>query len=167
MKFKKWLYNEDSGMDGPGGEYWDLIYPSTTGNYGRDSSNPKYHWWLQWRLDRGLEIGRPVHNIDVKDFVNRTYTAVRSTTPPPSTPGFWEHKPDTGKGYLEPIKNVLLHPIGIGPCADTCGRIIVGKPLNTHGFKDTFPLHPKGDGELNKLFGDKAGKWPEISNALR
>tara|TARA_Y100000034_G_C6910429_1_gene424511 strand:- start:24379 stop:24909 length:531 start_codon:yes stop_codon:yes gene_type:complete len=169
MKFKEWLFNEDDAgsIDGPGGEYWDLVYHSTPGHYGRASLKPKHHWWMQWRIERGLEIGRPVYNIDAEDFINRKYTSVVSSTAPSAKPGFWEHKPDDGRGYTKPIENVKLHPIGIGPCADTCGEIIAGEPLVTHGFKDTFPLHTKGDGELNRLFGDKAGKWPEISDSLR
>jgi hypothetical protein len=162
MEFKSWLYNE-SGVNDPGGKYWDLIYPSEL-DYGNNSSNTKHHWWLQWRIDRGLEIGRPTHNIDTQKLINRKYTAVSSNAPPASG-GFWEHKPDDGKGYLKPIEKVDIHALAMGPCADSC-KIIDG-PLDLHGFKDTFPVYSKGNGELNRIFGDKAGKWPEISDTLR
>lgn len=161
MQFKEWLYNEeDAGMDGPGGNYWDLVYPSNTGDYGSDSGDTKYHWWMQWRLERGLEIGRPVYNVDVKDFVNRKYTSVASTTIPKNS-GFWEHKPDNGKGYLNILKNVEINPIGIN------GKVITDKPQITHGFKDAFPPPNMGNEKLNQMFGDKTGKWPEMTDGLK
>jgi hypothetical protein len=165
MEFKHWLFNEEdsAGMDGPGGKYWDLVYPSDL-DYGRNSIKPKYNWWMQWRIKRGLEIGRPTHNIDTDEFINHKYTAVASNAPPASG-GFWEHKPDDGRGYVKPVENLDMYPIAMGPCADSCR--IVGEPLDTHGFKDTFPVHSKGSAEIDRIFGDKAGKWPEISDALR
>ena len=169
MNFKEWLLlNEEKTGFKDWIDGWLSTKPSYLGDYSGNSLQPKYHWYMQYQIDRGRQsggLGRPVHNVDVNEFANRKYTAVQSLVPPVG-PGFWEHKPDDGKGYLKPIKNVDLHPIGIGPCADTCGRII-DNSQDTHGFKDTFPLHEPGDAEINRIFGDKAGKWPEISDALR
>jgi len=162
MDFKNWLYNEeDARLNGPGGKHWDLIYPSTVGDYGRASSNPKHHWWLQWRIKRGLEIGRVTHNIDTEEFIGHKYTVVDGKVPPPSGK-FWEHKPDNGKGSTMVIRNVDLNPISIGPTADSSK--IVTDAIDLHGFKDKFTVHVDGDVKINKLFDDKGGKWPEIKD---
>ena len=95
MKFRDWLLNEHFG---DGGSSWDLLYPTTGGDYADVNNNPLSHFWLQWKWDRGTDpdIGRTLHNIDNDDFQKRGYASVSSNSMPDVGDGFWEHKPDDG-----------------------------------------------------------------------
>lgn len=113
MRFKEWLLSEAVDDD----SWWDLIYPSKAGDYPRDK--PREHWYFQWKLKRGEEIGRPVYNIDNPEFQARGYTSIESRSAPPATGGFWQHKPDdNAKGDLEPVYVDSLKILGVSKHAD-------------------------------------------------
>ena len=70
MRFKEWLINEQEGDDGSGeeGVTWDLLYPTKASDYVNAVKNPRSHYFLQWRWNRGEELGRPLYNINNKNF---------------------------------------------------------------------------------------------------
>ena len=110
------LFLED-GFDGPGGTSWDILYPSTAGDYVDAASGPREHSFLQWKWNRGLDrrVGRrPLYNIDNDEFQKRTYVTIESPTAPDTSDGFWQHKEDTGESYLKVKKVNNLIRMGYG-----------------------------------------------------
>ncbi len=136
MEFKQWLAeSEGSGQESfadrasDNGNGWDLIYPSSAGDYVYDVKNPKYFWWLQWRWQRGEELGRKLYNID-RDIYNWTYTAPASTSLPDND--WWKHKADDGnKSSLEIRKGLDLVRMGVGEDYNK-PLILTGPMVATH-----------------------------------
>lgn len=161
MNFKQWLLeSEGSGQEGfadrdnDNGCGWDLIYPTTAGDYVYDIDNPKWFWWLQWRWKRGEEIGRPLYNID-KEVLTRTYVAPYSKTAPDDKP--WVHKPDDGTGYLGIKTGIDLDRIGVGPSHKE-PLVMTGPRVVGHNMGGDPPLPPHtalGIGNKGKCRGSK------------
>lgn len=131
MNFREWLaINEEENRVWPGSEKyganannidWDLVYPTTAGDYVGAVSNPKKFWWMQWEWERGAEIGRPLDNID-RGVLRRQYVSLNSKTAPDDQT--WRHKPDKPL----PIKSVLRKGISSGTC-------------NVYNDRRHFPMH--------------------------
>tara|TARA_Y100000034_G_scaffold78539_1_gene94391 strand:+ start:2336 stop:2812 length:477 start_codon:yes stop_codon:yes gene_type:complete len=145
MKFKQWLLeSEGSGSEGfadrddDSGCDWDLIYPTTAGDYVYDIDNPKWFWWLQWRWKRGEEIGRELHNID-RDILKWRYTSPYSRDLPGNE--WWHHKPDSGESSMGVAKNLDLVRIGVGDDYDK-PLVMHGPRVVTHGMGDDPPPPP-------------------------
>jgi hypothetical protein len=137
MEFKQWLSeSEGSGQeafadrDDDNGNGWDLVYPTSAGDYVYDVKNPKFFWWLQWRWQRGEEMGRKLHNID-RDIFKWTYTSPASNSLPDND--WWAHKEDDGTKSSLDIKTGLdLVRMGVGEDFDR-PLVLHGPMIATHG----------------------------------
>lgn len=140
MNFREWLIeSEGSGQEGfadrakDNGCGWDLIYPTTAGDYVYDVKNPKFFWWLQWRWQRGEEMGRKLYNID-RDIYQWKFTSPASTSLPDND--WWHHTEDDGsKSSLEIKKGIDLVRLGVGEDFDK-PLILNGPMVNTHNLGD-------------------------------
>lgn len=157
MRFKEWLINEQEGDDGDGeeGVTWDLLYPTKASDYVNAVKNPRSHYFLQWRWNRGEELGRPLYNIDNKEFQKRGYVSVKSTEMPSATQR-WEHKDNEVTSSLEIIKQTRPNLLGVGKNSEDIN--VIKKPLYLH----PFGVNPKYEPDsLNSIFHDKpTGKYP-------
>ena len=122
MNFREWLaLNEEENRVWPGSETfgaknnnfdWDVIYPTTAGDYVASISNPKDFWWMQWEWERGSKIGRLLDNIN-KEVLDRRYVSLDAKTAPDDQT--WRHKPDKeNEGYLGVVKGIDLIRLGVG-----------------------------------------------------
>lgn len=184
MKFRDWLLKEeDSGDQGHGqgggapnagkftggtfgGPFWDLLYPTSPGDYQWASTIPLEHFWLQWKLRRGEELGRTLHNVDNQEFQKRTYTTIESPTAPDGGDGFWKHKEDDNSPSTKVVKGQDLVWIGDGKTSkDTkpiSGYNFGSSPFGPHEFR---PFYADTEKYLRDIFHDEAsGKWPDISD---
>jgi len=163
VEFKNWLLNED-GFAGDGGNSWDLLYPTYADDYPYASQVPLDHFWLQWRWERGEQLGRILHNIDNDEFQRRGYVSVSSPDMPDAGDGFWVHKEDNNKkGSNKPVYSQDLRWIVQGKTSKDVG--VTDHPeLKKHWSK----LGPTGyapDANLDKIFkdGDRhTHTWPDI-----
>ena len=153
MKFKEWLLNEEGNAEqdnegGASGEEWgwDLIYPTTAYDYADDVSNPKWFWWWQWRMKRGMEIGRPLYNINT-DILDVDFVAPTSTDMPDGQPtGFWKHV-ESKRPTLTFPRQQNLDRIGVSEGPDK--PLVMTGPMADPGIE--IPPLPVSD--LEKLFG--------------
>lgn len=168
-QFKNWLLKESSfGGGGSGGASWDLLYPTSAGDYPYASSSPVKHFFLQWKWDRGTDpdIGRTLYNIDNDDFQKRGYVGIESTTIPDLTDEFWKHKEDDNKSSIKPFKLQDLKWLEIGKTHketkyhDSKGASKVKVWAGPHG-----PTNILDDTDLDKIFHDgerQTNRWPTI-----
>jgi len=154
---------------GDGGSSWDLLYPTTAGDYADVNNNPLQHFWLQWKWDRGTEpdIGRTLHNIDNDKFQKIGYNSLASTSMPDTKDGFWKHKPDDGsKGSLQPYHLEDLRWVAIGKTSkdtkfvdkDSAGKIKIWSGLG--------PTSTVDDTNLDDIFHDEdthTHSWPSVN----
>ena len=181
MTFKDWLISErvaetgHAGAGGPeaaskytggtfGGSMWDLLYPTSPADYQWASAYPLEHFWLKWKFKRGEEIGRPLHNVDNKEFQQRFFTTLESPTAPDGGDGFWKHKDDKDAPSTKVVKDVDLVWIGDGKTSKDTKPIEGYNFDNPFGAHDMWPWYPDREEYLEKIFGDRATlKWPEVS----
>lgn len=155
MNFREWLtLNEEENRVWPGSEKykantnnidWDLVYPTTAGDYVKSVNKPKEFWWMQWEWERGSEIGRPLDNID-REVLGRRYVSLDSRTAPDDQT--WRHKPDKeSEGYLGVVKNIDLVRLGVGPSHKE-PLILKGPRVLGHrmGSDPPFPPHSAANG---------------------
>lgn len=168
MQFRDWLLNEDFG---DGGTSWDLLYPTTGGDYADVNNDPLSHFWLQWKWDRGTdpEIGRTLYNIDNDEFQKVGYASIESRTMPEAGNDhkFWTHKPDDGsKSSIKPYHLPELRWVAMGKTSketkfvdrDGAGKV---KIWAGHGGA-TSSMH---DENLDDIFHDEdrhTHKWPSV-----
>jgi len=182
MTFRDWLISESSGNGHKGvgggnkhhtnatggtfgGPFWDLLYPSSPADYQWASTIPVEHFWLQWRLQRGLELGRTLHNVDNAEFQKRRYTSIESLSAPDGGDGFWTHRDDGDKPNTKVVNNLDLVWIGDGKNSkDT--KSIEGyhyRTNNTFGKTEIWPFYSDTEKILRDRFKDEAsGKWPTV-----
>lgn len=162
MKFKQWLLNEDGFADA-GGNSWDLIYPTRAGDYSDVVRAPLDHFWLQFRWDRGLELGRKLININNQEFQRRGYTSIESTTAPPGGDGKgWKHKKDDGKSSIKVNKLKSLSWITLGKTSEQTKGLPKGTTVRLwQGQGGSTGYEP--DCDLKSIFEDDgSGKFPEV-----
>jgi hypothetical protein len=163
MKFKNWLLNEDGFADA-GGNSWDVLYPTYADDYPNVSKHPLKHMWLQFRWDRGLELGRKLINIDNDEFQKRGYTSIESTTAPPAGDNKkWKHKPDDGtKSSMKVVTMDRLPWLADGKSADQTKALEKGTTYRSWtGANGSLRYEP--DYDLDSIFHDEPEhKWPEI-----
>lgn len=173
MEFRDWIICEEESSDEQGGSsrkkfagiFWDLLYPSSPGDFPQSSSNPRGHLWLQWRLRRGLDLGRVLHNIDNEELQQRQYTSIESLSAPDGGDDFWKHRDDGDEPNTKIVNNLDLVWIGDGKTSKD------SKPIDGYNFDKTFgphelwPFYSDKEKILRDRFGDEAsGKWPEVPN---
>jgi hypothetical protein len=163
MKFKNWLLNED-GFAGAGGNSWDVLYPTYADDYPHVAGAPLDHMWLQFRWDRGMELGRRLINIDNKEFQKRGYTSIESTTAPPAGDNKkWKHKTDDGtKSSMRVVTMDRLPWLADGKSADQTKALDKSTTYrNWTGAGGSTGY--EADCDLNDIFHDEPEhKWPEI-----
>lgn len=154
LRFKDWLIEEEyAGLVAipNAGHGWDVIYPTTAGEYPRAVSASTTFWWLRWEWRRGQEIGRKLYNIDFKELDSLPYLSVQSNTMPDDT--WWSHTEDMGKSNITIHKDSDLNVIGYSGGPDKPMVISnAEKPVPTHGMPD--PEGPLPSIDLDHLFGD-------------
>lgn len=164
MKFRDWIINEEFGE---GGASWDLLYPTTAGDYMNVNNDPREHFYLQWKWDRGTDpnIGRVLHNIDNESFQKIGYVGIESTTMPNGDEP-WKHKADdSNSSSIKPYFLQDLKWIAIGKTSnetqfldqETAGNVRIWP---THG-----PTEVLDDSNLDAIFHDAdthSHKWPDI-----
>jgi hypothetical protein len=118
--------------------------------------------WLQFRWDRGLELGRTLDNIDNAEFQKRGYVGIESTDMPPAGEGGWKHKPDSGKSSVRPYEMDRMKWIAIGKTADQTQGLEAGTQARLWtGAGGSTGYEP--DVDLPSIFGDDgSGKFPEV-----
>jgi len=162
MKFKQWLLNEDGFADA-GGNSWDLLYPTRACDYNDVVRAPLDHFWLQFRWDRGLELGRKLINIDNAEFQKRGYTSIESSTAPSGgDSGGWKHKQDSGKSSVKVVKLPSLYWLATGKTSEQTKALPSGATLRLwQGAGGSTGYEP--DCNLRSIFGDDgSGRWPEV-----
>ena len=169
MRFREWLITEDEGDGGEhDGSHWDLIIPTRADEFPGDSINPRRVKFFQWKLKRGEEIGRPLHNIDNKEFQKRDYRSIEATTAPDCDEDFWTHKDDGSSPSTKVVKvdKKEFSFLGYGKNADDVKLIdkynFVPNELK-HSLWSSYDKAP--DANLEKTFGDEiSGDFPHIDN---
>jgi len=161
-KFKEWIMNED-GFAGAGGNSWDVIYPTYADDYPQVSATPRSHFFLQFRWDRGLELGRSLINIDNEEFQKRGYVGIESSDIPNSGESGWKHKyDDGGTGSQKPYNMKDLVWLADGKTSEQTKALDRGatyRSWTSHGGSSGY----EPDVDLCKIFGDKCShKWPTI-----
>ena len=108
-------------------------------------------WFLQWAWNRGIDLGRPLINIDTEQFNSIGYKSVYSKTMPALDAKWWHHKPDSGSS-IEIDNNAEL--VRFGYASDPITPLIMkDSGIETHRMgKDGYNL-PSSD--LDKVFGDE------------
>ena len=116
MRFSEWLLNESGGGSDAGSDFFYglILYPSDAFDFGPASSDPPEHWYLQRRWRKEEQEGRKFHNIDNKEFQQRTYRAVYSRSMPDTKPGFWRNHADKAEGAIGVYDMTKPDLLGVG-----------------------------------------------------
>ena len=165
MKFRDWLINEEFG---DGGVSWDLLYPTTAGDYMNVNADPREHFGLQWKWNRGTDpdIGRVLHNIDNEAFQKIGYVGIESPTMP-SGDKPWKHKvDDSSDSSIKPYFIPTLKWTVVGKTSEETQFLDRDEKANvviwpTFGATDVLD-----DSNLDAIFHDEdshSHKWPNIN----
>lgn len=92
---------------------YQLIYPVYADNAKWALNDPRQMYFFQWGVERGLQHGRELHNIDNEQLQGIAFKSLKSVTAPEPGSGFWVHRSDD-RPNLEPTNEPDLIPLGVG-----------------------------------------------------